>query len=98
MEHLSEVTRRYTPKEMKKKQNMLAAAGSQGPKPETQIFPRSRSLSFSPRCRVVPFILTNATIRPKHDFQPNPQRTPTDVYYTYARLTRGMTRNPTPFF
>eukprot|EP00964_Phaeocystis_antarctica_P029916 scaffold16866_cov64-Phaeocystis_antarctica.AAC.2 len=34
---------------------LLAAAGSQGPKPEIQIFPRSRSLNFSPRCHVAPF-------------------------------------------
>ena len=33
----------------------FAAAGSVGPKPETPIFPSSRSLNFSPRCRVVPF-------------------------------------------
>ena len=26
---------------------------------------RSRSLNSSPRCRVAPFILTNATIRPR---------------------------------
>eukprot|EP00964_Phaeocystis_antarctica_P033104 scaffold18767_cov54-Phaeocystis_antarctica.AAC.3 len=33
----------------------VTAAGSQGPKPETQIFPRSRSLNFCPRCCVAPF-------------------------------------------
>ena len=43
----------------------FAAAGSVGPKPEAQIFPRSRSLNFSLRCRVAPFLLTNATIRLK---------------------------------
>ena len=38
-------------------------AGSQGPKPETQIFPDPAvSESVSPRCRVAPFILTNAII------------------------------------
>ena len=33
---------------------------SQGLKPETQIFPRSRSLKFGLCCRVAPFLLTNA--------------------------------------
>ena len=46
-------------------ENMQAAAGSQGPKPETQIFPRSRSLN-SALVVVSPPFLTNATIRPKY--------------------------------
>eukprot|EP00964_Phaeocystis_antarctica_P081553 scaffold51023_cov82-Phaeocystis_antarctica.AAC.1 len=35
-----------------------------GAKARKSDLPRSRSLNFSPRCRVVPFILTNAIIRP----------------------------------
>merc|ERR1712086_1062239 len=36
----------------------LQRSASAGPKPETQIFPRSRSLNSGPRCRVVPLFLT----------------------------------------
>ena len=63
---------------------LLAAAGSEGPKPETQIFP-DPAVSISPRCRVAPFILTNATIRPKTKLIPLLYRilkamAPKDVY------------------
>eukprot|EP00964_Phaeocystis_antarctica_P102518 scaffold67858_cov72-Phaeocystis_antarctica.AAC.1 len=40
------------------------AGGSEGPKPETQIFPRSRSLNLV-LVVVSPPFLTNAIIRPK---------------------------------
>ena len=43
------------------------ASRGQGQKPRPFPDPESRSLNFSPRCRVAPFILTHATIHPNYE-------------------------------
>ena len=57
---------------------------------ETQIFPRSRSLNSSPRCRVAPFFLTNVPFRP----DVYGEMFITDVYYRrVANWGRGIDTN-----
>ena len=70
----------------------------QGPKPETLIFPRSRSLNSSPRCRVAPLILINATIRPKFGGSSRTSDPRTFLEQSRGRVKHTIKPYPTLYF